>query len=57
MFEAITSLGAGGGREGYVSNWVFCSKFNFRQLMFEAFFDAIGTFGCVQPKSEFTFPF
>ncbi len=28
--------------------WVFCRKFNFRQLLFEVFFNIIGTFDSVQ---------
>ncbi len=32
-------------------------KFNFRQFLFEAFFDIISTFDSVQPRSESTLPF
>ncbi len=36
---------------------VFCRKSNSQQLLFEAFFDIVGIFGHVEPKSESTFPF
>ncbi len=35
--------------------WVFCKKFNFRQLLFEAFFDIIWTFGRNQVKFSKSF--
>ncbi len=35
----------------------FCMKFVFGQLLMEAFFDIIGTFGTIQSENEPTFPF
>ncbi len=32
---------------------LFWTKFNFDQLLFEAFFDAMRIFGSVQPKSKY----
>ncbi len=34
----------------------FCMKFGCEQLLFEQFFDIIGNFCSVQPKSEIYFP-
>ncbi len=39
------------------ANWLFCTKFNSEQLLFEQFFDINGNFGSVQSKSESTFLF
>ncbi len=39
------------------THWIFCRKFNFRQLLFEAFFDILGTFGSVHLQSKPTFTF
>ncbi len=36
---------------------VFYRKFNFQQLLFEAFFDIIGNFVSVEPWNESTFLF
>ncbi len=38
---------------------LFCTKLNFEQLLFKAFFDAIRIFGSVErePQTESTFPF
>ncbi len=33
---------------------LFCTKFNFEQLLFKAFFDATCIFGDVEPQTEFT---
>ncbi len=38
-------------------HWVSCRKFNFNELLFEAFYDIIGTFSSVQPQSACTSPF
>ncbi len=38
-------------------NLILSAKFNFEQLLFEAFFDIVGSFGSVEPRSESTFPF
>ncbi len=38
-------------------HWVFCRKFNLKQLLFAAFFYIIGTFCSVPPRSDCTFPF
>ncbi len=35
----------------------FCMKFNFEQLFFKAFFDAMRIFGGVEPQTECTSPF
>ncbi len=37
-------------------HWLFCTKFNSQQLLFEQFFDIIGNFCSFQPESESTFP-
>ncbi len=37
-------------------HWVFCKKFNSKQLLFKQCFDIIGNFGSLQAKSESTFP-
>ncbi len=37
--------------------WLFLTKFNSEQLLFEQFFDIIGNFDRVQPESESTFLF
>ncbi len=36
---------------------LYCTKFNSQQLLFEAFFNIIGSFGSVEPWTESTFPF
>ncbi len=36
---------------------LFCMKFNFKQLLSEAFFDAMRIFGSVEPQTVSTFPF
>ncbi len=33
---------------------LFCVKFNFERLLFEAFFDVMRIFGGVEPQSEHT---
>ncbi len=38
------------------AQWIFCIKVNSEQLLLEQFFDIIGNFDSVQPKSESTFP-
>ncbi len=41
---------------GEIETWVhsvFCKKFNLRQLLFEAFFDTIGTSASVLPHQKF----
>ncbi len=38
-------------------HWLFCTKFNSQQCLFEQLFDIIGNFGSLQPKNESTFPF
>ncbi len=35
----------------------FCTKFTSKQLLFEAFFDVMRTFGSIEPHSESNFPF
>ncbi len=47
----------GGGEIEICVKWVFRRKFNFGQLLLEAFFDIIRTFGNVLTQSENTFPF
>ncbi len=36
---------------------LFCTNFNFKQLLFEKLFDIIGYFGSIQPENESTFAF
>ncbi len=46
--------------KGEIDIWareLFCTKFNFEQLLFKAFFDAMRIFGGVEPQTEFTSPF
>ncbi len=39
------------------THWLFCTKFNSEQILFEQFFNIIVNFGCVQPESDSTFLF
>ncbi len=39
------------------AHWLFCTKFNAQQLLFELFSDIIGNFDSVEPKIESTFLF
>ncbi len=52
MFEAPSSTS---GWDRVCIQWVFCRKFNFGQLLFEAFFNIIGTFGRNQVKCSLNF--
>ncbi len=36
-----------------ISHWLFCTKFNSQQLLFEQFFDIISNFGSIQVESEY----
>ncbi len=44
-------------RDRHMSSETFCTKFNFKQLLFKAFFDANRIFGSIEPQNESTFPF
>ncbi len=35
---------------------LFCAKFDFEELLFEAFFDVMRIFNSVEPLSEYTSP-
>ncbi len=44
------------GGDRHMRSGLFYTKFNSEQLLFEAFFDVMRIFGCVELQSEFTFP-
>ncbi len=55
MFASLASFL---GESEICNHWVSCRKFNnFDQLLFEAFFDIIWTFGNIQHQWEPTFSF
>ncbi len=45
------------GETDICANWLFCTKFNSKQLLFDAFFEVICIFGSVEPQSESNFSF
>ncbi len=45
-----------GGRQTICAHGLSCMKFNFKQILFSAFFDVMHIFGCVEPQTESTFP-
>ncbi len=45
------------GEDRHMHSGLFCAKFNFKQLLFKAFFDAMRIFGGVEPQTESTSPF
>ncbi len=44
-------------RQTYAPPWLFCRKFNSKQLLLEAFFRKIGIFRSVQPWSKYNLSF
>ncbi len=55
IFKATSST-PGGDRHKRLLTFLYEIQFNSQQLLFEQFFDIIGTFGGVRPDSESTFP-
>ncbi len=45
------------GKTDMCAHWLFCTKFNSEQLLFEPFFDVMHIFGSVESQSESNFPF
>ncbi len=46
----VAPLWVGGGRDRHICLWTFCTKFNFEQLLFKAFFDAMRILAASSPK-------
>ncbi len=56
----LTIFGAPSSTYGKIdacSHWLFCTEFNARQLLFEAFSQIMRIFDSIEPESESTFPF
>ncbi len=43
------------GEDRHIRSLTFCTKFNFEQLLFKAFFYAMRIFGGIEPQTESTF--
>ncbi len=58
FLSLLAPLRKGGGWEIDIrAPGLFCTKFNFEQLIFKVFFDPMRIFGSVEPQTESTFPF
>ncbi len=55
--RVISENASNGSPPPLVELWIFCTKVNAQQLLFEPFPHIMRIFGGVVPQTEFTFPF
>ncbi len=56
-FTPTSSTMGGWGEIDTCARGLFCTKFNFEQLLFKALFDAMRIFGSIEAQTESTSPF
>ncbi len=52
LWESFEPPSSTPGETGIFARELFCTKFNFEQLLFKPFFDAMRIFGSVEPQTR-----